>query len=94
LVVTISFGDNGNDWRFNCIFTLNNTIMINKPYEYWATYTPSFVRGYGKHYIVYEVNGKYNAYDPVREEYAVPEGTNPWPDKNDIKMLIYKKWNE
>jgi hypothetical protein len=84
----IKFGD-----KYNIIF--RHGMLINKPSEYWAISEPLVCHGERNSYFTYEdANGHYNAYNPITGEYAVPEGTNPWPSKNDVELMIYKKWQQ
>lgn len=84
----VKFGD-----RYNVIF--KHTMLINKPCKYWSTSLPLTNYSERNTYITYyDANGNYNAYNPITGEYAVPDGTNPWPSKNDVELAIYKKWHE
>lgn len=76
--------------KYNVVFTHN--IMINNTCEHWATSMPSVRYGERNTYIVYEVDGKYNGYNPITGEYAIPKETNPWPSKKDVEEIMNKKW--
>jgi hypothetical protein len=78
------------DGKYNVFFRYS--MLIKNTWEHWATSMPEVCHGKNNVYIRYEVNGNYNAYDPITGQYIVPEGTNPWPPEQDVNYMIWKKW--
>ena len=80
------------DGKYNVFFRYS--MLIKNTWEHWATSMPEVCHGKNNTYIKYEINGNYNAYDPITGQYIVPEGTNPWPSQQDVNNMIWKKWHE